>query len=296
MSAEAIQLLGADLHIGQAHAGLTCPFCRGGQRRDASLRIWRNAGGLGFRCYRLKCGRHGFVREAGAASILHSVKARSQKNSRSMKVYRGQPEPLPPEHVHFYMQRFGIPLGYLQWARVQYDADEQRHVWPILDPYLRTRGHNLRAASASWQRMPDGQEIGQGGVPVPIREPKVLTYFQTEQPRLCWYRVRNRGALVLVEDQISALRASKYVDSCALLGTELHADMAAEIARQGYPRVLLALDQDATGKTYSTIRRYGGMLPLEPLPLERDIKDMTEQRVQELLTAKEGKQCENMKS
>jgi len=89
-------------------------------------------------------------------------------------------------------------------------------------------------------------------------------------------------ATVLVEDQISAIRlAQEGVDSISLMGTHLPEESAAYI-RQITGSLIICLDKDATLVAYEHRKTYSLMFNrLTVLPLQRDIKDMTNEELTE---------------
>jgi DNA primase len=106
-----------------------------------------------------------------------------------------------------------------------------------------------------------------------------------ESPVLSWYGC-NAGSVVLVEDQISAIRVNQDTGhtACALLGTGLNEEKVAEIQRY-FRHVLLALDADATGQAFSMARKWGQAFEsFRVVILDRDIKDSDVQTVQNLFS------------
>lgn len=95
---------------------------------------------------------------------------------------------------------------------------------------------------------------------------------------------------MVVEDIPSAVRVSMCgVNAVALLGTILNIEKATEIAEFSGP-VTLALDQDATEKSFHHARRWGLLWDeVQVLPLQKDFKDMTDEQIQEKL--REGETC-----
>ena len=101
---------------------------------------------------------------------------------------------------------------------------------------------------------------------------------------MAWYTsTEGRDVLIIVEDQLSAIRASDYYDSVALLGTNLNDERVAEINEQGYNRVYLALDKDAFSLAVNYVRDLRSKLPLLLLRLDKDIKNHSEQELDELM-------------
>lgn len=89
--------------------------------------------------------------------------------------------------------------------------------------------------------------------------------------------------MVVVEDQFSAIRASDYLNAVALLGTHLDDIRAEEIKASKLSPIYLALDKDAWNKTIKYCIQYRSMLGLIPLRLEKDIKNMTTEELDQLM-------------
>lgn len=106
-----------------------------------------------------------------------------------------------------------------------------------------------------------------------------------------WYRWRRKSrVLVLVEDQVSAIKLAPYVHALALLGTNLSDAKVAEInaITPAYEHVYISLDNDATGEAIKMqLANRGRIKGLLVAALGKDIKDMTTEEfntyVQQLL-------------
>ena len=116
------------------------------------------------------------------------------------------------------------------------------------------------------------------------RGTKALTYGQDDEELLSWYRTHPGAPTVLVEDIPSAVRASKYMNAVALLGTGIGLARATEIGEYATHGVIVALDQDAINLSFKWARMWGLLWgDVSVLPLEVDLKDMNEQELKELL-------------
>lgn len=98
---------------------------------------------------------------------------------------------------------------------------------------------------------------------------------------MAWYPNRKSRKLVIVEDQLSAIRASEYMNAVALLGTNLNEEQAYEIQRQKFQESYIALDADAIKQQTALVIRHRGILRLTPLMLKKDLKDHTPQELEE---------------
>ena len=112
------------------------------------------------------------------------------------------------------------------------------------------------------------------------RSPKVVSY--TDKGAIAWYTNRITNGTIIVEDQMSALRASDYLTFVALLGTDLSYNKVNEIKEIGKFPVLLALDNDAIAKAVKYVQHYRSVLPMQLVRLDKDIKDMTHEEADAL--------------
>ena len=114
---------------------------------------------------------------------------------------------------------------------------------------------------------------------------KALTYIEDEQEGLSWYKTSPHAPTVLVEDIPSSVRASKYMNAVALLGTGIGASRAMEILKYAAGTIYLALDQDATDQSFRWAKKWSLLWgDVKVLPLTRDLKNMNEEELKELLT------------
>lgn len=93
---------------------------------------------------------------------------------------------------------------------------------------------------------------------------------------MAWYRNHGSDKLIIVEDQLSAIRAADFMNAVALLGVNINDDRAYEIKKGGFKEVFIALDNDAFGLTLSYSVKFRSYLNLVPLKLHKDIKDMND--------------------
>lgn len=130
-------------------------------------------------------------------------------------------------------------------------------------------------------RSHEGEELGVVLRALDGRKPKVVSH--TEKGAMAWYTNRATRSLIIVEDQLSALRASAYSNSVALLGTNLSQERVAEIKKAGYNPIYLALDNDAIAAAVGYVVRYRSALPMQLLRLNKDIKDQTDEELATLM-------------
>ena len=252
-----IVLLATDLPSG-ATVHETCPTCEGGSTREKSLAITRNEdNSLVWVCHRATCSERGGTSK-GSTNL---IKVASQAPKPRAK-FDGVTEPLGEKHLERIQELWGIsepPYWY-------YAPERNRVAMSIRSPKYVHRGWVLRDI---WGRSPV----------------KALTYIDEGQEAISWYKHPDPNApCVVVEDIPSAVRAARYATAVALLGTKMGLSRAQELAEHGAGRLVLALDQDVTSKSFELAKRYALLWDdVTVLPLERDLKDMQEEELCELL-------------
>lgn len=89
---------------------------------------------------------------------------------------------------------------------------------------------------------------------------------------------------MIVEDCVSAIKLAPHVHTLALLGTHISDAKADEISKEGYSRVLLSLDNDATYEAVKLQLQYRSKIKgLLVASLPKDIKDMNEDEFDDYL-------------
>ena len=250
-----IAMIASELALGESVRTI-CPQCDGGSTREKSLNITLTEEGLAWICFRNNCELRGRSNAAG----IPRVKAEKPKPKR--KVFEGKTIPLSEKHRERIAQLWGIhDPEHWYWT----DSHGGRVAMSIRGPKYTHRGWLLRDI------------YGTHGV-------KALTYIDDGEEGLAWYKTKAYAPTFVVEDVPSAVRASKYVNSIALLGTGVGIPRAAEIAEYATRPVVVALDQDATAEAFKVAKRWA--LFWEDVivqPLKKDIKDMTEPELEQLM-------------
>lgn len=256
----------AHLNEGETAAGQVCPACKGGPQQEKSLSVSRRSGVLLYNCHRVSCN----IRGAAGLSAESREKGLASRSLRS-KTYV-EAAPLDPDASVVLAEKFGFTGEAIDFAGLRWVGDNAGHyarrvLYPIYRPDLRERGAMYR----SYER----------GV-----QPKALTkLYSDDEIALAWYKMlRKSDDLILVEDQPSAIRMAPHMHSCALLSTNLSDAKIAEIKREGYKRVLLCLDKDATPQAIKYGLQYRQQLPaLQVRGLQCDIKDMSDEEFKDFL-------------
>jgi hypothetical protein len=111
--------------------------------------------------------------------------------------------------------------------------------------------------------------------------PKALSYKHLDEPWLAWYPTPNLTPLIIVEDQLSAMRCVQMgLNAVALMGTTIGNTKWAEISTGcAGCDIILALDRDKFDKARQYARKY----PLRLALLDDDLKDCTDGKIKERL-------------
>ena len=227
-----------------------CPRCEGGNSGEKSLSVTRDESGhLVWQCFKDKCPEKG-----GTDSSVTSTKV--VKVAKKRKEFKGTTKPLSDYHLRRINALWGITDPPYWYYTPEYGG---RVAMSVRSPKYMHRGWVLRDIRGTAQV-------------------KALNYIEEGEESLSWYKnASNKNGTILVEDIPSAVRASKYVSAVALLGTAIGKDKAIEISEHAARPIVLALDQDATAKSFDIVRRYGlSWEDTKILPLKKDLKDMTE--------------------
>lgn len=232
-SSDMIQFQG--LRVGET-LNAQCPECR-----KRKFYVTRKPTGFAYICFRASCGVAGFIGCAG-----HVVEP-AKSIAPARQVYRGTLRFLSTDEKNYFRKRFGIDLPDREWDRNILVGERDRFAFPIRDPDGILKGFTLRAPR--W-----------AGIPSPLPDsnhgPKSLTYCPDDS-KLAWYARHTQVPLIIVEDQVSALRLySMGFSAVALLGTNMSLRDAGKIAAHKTPTTVLALDPDARLKQHWLILEY----------------------------------------
>jgi hypothetical protein len=222
-----------------------CPACHGGRSSEVSLSIRESDGVLKLSCWRASCGFY-------AVSFIDPDARLHPKKLKEGRPYVYATEEISGDLAAMLANDYGLPAPVYRahgWTQEQNTGDL---VMPVLCPNGLTRGHMSRT----------------------FTDPKrCMAYKTTVQPWLDWWP--GVGSVVVVEDQLSACRLSALgYRAVALLGTSISSEDAREIARHATDGVWLALDRDAFCKALKLAARHRHIVPMRPVCLDEDIKNM----------------------
>ncbi len=245
---------------GVTTSGNLCPQCKGGSTGEGTFSVSRRDGVLLWHCHRASCGLSG-------SSSRH--RGSGEPSTRSVDVrgtvgrdYIRTSSALPEHIASILSERYGLgPRHFARWG-IGWAEAESRVVVPVLTPQGEPAGAVLRSVT--------------GAVP------KSLTH--TESAAMAWYPRPGNKHIIIVEDQLSAIRAADYVNAVALLGTNLNEDRLYEIRDAGFREAMLALDRDAYPLSVRYAARFRGIVRLNLVRLQADIKNQSEAQLNELFS------------
>jgi hypothetical protein len=229
---------------------ITCITCGGSGRTLTISRM--DDGVIVWNCYRASC------EERGANGGGRLVRTRETPRQQTIKPYTRSLERCDDASEEFLLDAIGWEEDHVEMARPLWAADDLRYAFPIYGPTGIRRGYVLRSYAEH-------------------ATTKALTYMESAEPHMSWYRHNGPTSdVVVVEDIPSAVRVARYANALALCGTGCGPDYANEIAAH-VQNVTWALDADATSLAIKLHRKhsllfYGSRV----MPLPCDVKDMDE--------------------
>lgn len=254
-----------DLAEGQTKGSEICPSCEGGSSEERSLTVTRRGDLLLFNCHRASCPFHGAINLAGRARGKLAQEQDSERKTPKpiIKTYPINEATLGFLATKYYISRETLKAAGLSWSGDGDGPYARRVCFPIYDPNFKERGQVFRS-------------YAEGVVP------KTLNRMHNEDSvASSWYKfIRKSSTLVLVEDQMSAIKLAPHTHSLALLGTHLSEAKAKEIIEASYDRVIISLDNDATYESIKTQLAFRNRIKnFYVVGLGKDIKDMTQKEL-----------------
>ena len=261
---KAVLLEGEDLELGESRY-ITCVACG----RDSKMSITRTATGVLLHCLRDACGVRGHAGATGA--IPQKLRNKEKRYAKFEPKYFDLPtRRLSGIERAAMFERFELSREAMEGADWRYCEQRQGYVFPVKSRHGYTRGMVARYYHKRYYKE---KEL-----------PKAVAYKEVDGPWLSWYTgdIKTK-CLVLVEDQVSALKASQHVDCVALLGTSIDEREAMEIAQHKAEHVIIALDADAINSAHKLKREFGLLWQsISVMELQRDLKDETHEKLAEM--------------
>lgn len=266
-----VRLMGLDLAVGEQGEPALCPFCKATHERKFSVR--RTTEGILYNCFRGKCGARGFIPIGGGYSLGVHKETPYKKVKEPYDATKLRPCRFDDDD--FFLTTWGIKK---LKGRV-FVTPEDEYAFRITDEAGFTRGWHIR--QPKWK----GVTCHRYGQP---SAPKGMTYKDSpENRKLAWFvGKRSGGALVLVEDYISAMKINQLgYNVVCLFGTAL-GDKDRDRIRTSTVQpdeVVVWLDADATNEAYNMVNRYGVSLNMRVICTDRDPKDVSNDTIRELI-------------
>lgn len=252
-----IKQAATDIGVGQT-VSISCPYCQ--KTNETSMSVTREQFGILYHCFRAKCsGSSGFIPSV-------SFEETQPKKEFTPAKYTDELQSLDEERAHFLKNKFGITETEMQLAGIRYNPHRGTYVYPIRD----ARGYDVGILDRDYS----GE-----------RTPKALVYWLKDVPHLhfCPWGDLRTDSVLIVEDVVSAIKASRYIDTVALLGTGLNTQQIAHLASL-YRSAIITLDNDAFDKAMKYKKKYEFYFDeLSALYLVKDIKDMYDKDIEALL-------------
>lgn len=243
---------------GETVGSQLCPACGGGSRGERSMSVSRRGDSLLWKCHRASCGYSGV---AGSKGYQGGTTKPVTTKGVVGRIYLRDADPLPAELVTSLVDRYH--LGSNELALLGFDSESGRIVLPVPNAEGEMLGCVLRSESGA--------------------QPKALAYV--EENAVAIFRNYSSDKLYIVEDIYSAIRASKYVNAAAILGTHLNTERITTLKYLGCKENYLALDADAYDKAVKYCIYFRGQLQMVPVKLTRDLKNLTDEELRSVLNA-----------
>lgn len=254
---EEIKQLGKELELDET-LRTVCLFCGGGSRKERSFALTRNNVGLLYYCHRATCGKNGIVGHLGVGQIRESGIGNKQHKFRQ---YKGELSEVADSVRSDYLGKYGITKQECTEQGIRFAKTISRIYFPIYDYRGFQYGENLKAISTE-------------------QKPKTLINRWTDGPLIHWPLGQKMvEVLVLVEDQVSAIKLSKICTTASLLGTNLKEEGLSLFRKIGITKIILMMDGDEAG--YKATSKLNNMLSsffkvyTSYLPLGKDPKDLS---------------------
>lgn len=247
---------------------IVCPFCNA--EHEASLGLTRTSEGLLYRCFRAKCRAKGFISSIPGTRRIDLPK---KKKAFTPRIFRHDLVALP-ESVHkLLFDKYGLTKEETNKQGFKYEPKYDRIFMPVFD----ARGEEFGCITKALRR--------QSGVP------KSLTYFTRETPGIHYVRGATAGGkpVCVVEDILSAVKVSRFINTVALLGTTINNEKIVEL-RKVTQDLILMLDADACATALYYKKKYSFYFRnfLVIMLSKEDPKDMKEEELEALIRGAEA--------
>lgn len=258
-----LRQLASELQIGEQKSGLECPFCEGGSTGEKTFSLTRETGAIRWFCHRDKCGMSG---SSDDIKIEKSDLVHKHKMPEAPFPPHPTTVPLPDDIKEFLKAKYSLTETQILQGNFRWVEESKRVAMPLFGVYGQI-GINYRSFTKG------------------VKPKAYVRLDNLFTQKYCIYRyVQGGGRLLIVEDQLSALRASARMHTLALLGTHMSEELVTRIRHQGYQHIVLCLDGDAFAKALEIQKEFGPLFKTFPVrKLNKDIKNMNKEEVDKLL-------------
>ena len=248
------------LEDSSTRAGECCPACGGGSTKEGTLSVSKREGLLLWKCHRASCGFAGAA-TSGSQAYNRTTEPMHTRGMVGRTIARESNMVDGPARQYL-ASKYGITDEHIARYELGWDDDSQRLAIPVQDFRGERLGVVLRSISG--------------------QQPKSKTH--TEKDAISWFVNHTAPGVIIVEDQFSAIRASDFLTSVALLGTHLNEERVSQIRASKFNPVYLALDADAWSTAVKWALKYRTELRPQLIKLTKDIKDMSDEELTCLLS------------
>ena len=260
-----LEIKASVLHIplGATTHDVACPWC-GHSKSFSVTKTFR--GDILFLCHRASCSESGYIRDKDG-SVRNSGTPTAGREF-SPRMFDTPTIRVGGEQLANIMDSYGLTEDEISWAGWLFCPSSNRLAMPVYSPLGVRRGIVAKGLS-------------------PNQVPKSLTFKEVDEPWMGWYlrdlvSIPNSkdkfSTVVVVEDLISALKASRFYPTVALMGTHISHNILMELTALG-ERIVLSLDSDATQKAYDYTEQLACYGNFCAVPLSKDVKDMTQEEL-----------------
>jgi len=241
---------------------MDCPFCT----HSNTFIIKKNNSKLSWYCFHASCnarGKHtGKLTMEDVQATIENYDRSDEEMKRKRKSFSVPPQftsILSNEKCIDYIRKNNCYDAYKKGkASFMYDPRQNRIAFLIQDEDKNIRGAIGRGLNSKVY-------------------PKWYIYGEKETPFICG----DSDIAVLVEDCASACAVSEIHTGVALMGTSLP-DSYIPILKTKFRKVIVALDRDATTKSFAISNKLRYFIPSEVKILEDDLKYFEKEKIKEM--------------
>lgn len=189
-----------------------------------------------------------------------------------------QLESIPDEALEIFKDRWGLDKETCLRSGIRWcgSMGKGRAAFPIRSNWGMRTGWSLRSLCG---------ELPKARIVLTTTDSAPISYYAKGSVGARNIAVAAAEKLLLVEDPVSAIKASEFITTAALLGTDLSDSKIATMQAIRPKEVIVALDEDAKEKGMAMARKLSGLISkVTWLPLKKDIKDMNREDIQRMLS------------